>query len=1146
MIFSLLRRGLLSMPLLLLCVQLCAASDTGRQQMRPLAEVLEEMSETYQVFFNYRNELVADRLVDFELKSGETLESAVSRLTEAVGLNFEIASDRFVIIYSRSKAGERLARKLRRKVGQLERIEGGEALQPAGIRPLRRVLEYSREKLAAAQLVSGTVTDGTGQPLIGVSIQEQGTTNGTVTDIDGQYSLTVEDEESVLLFSYIGFKATSATVGAQSTIDITLVDDAAQLDEVVVIGYGTERRRDVLGAIASADEETIEQTTPVNAFDAIQGRLAGVNITSNGGPGAGSDIRIRGTSTFQGGVDPLYVVDGQQLENIDNLNPNDIASIEVLKDGASAAIYGSKSANGVVIITTKAGVRGRTGLEITHSTGVNEVSSLIPVSNTRQRVLFEQQRSGGIGSGVDPDSLSARFQQEVDLQDELLRTGVRNQTGLSISGGGENSTFYWNTGYLSQDGIVLNSDYSRVNTSLKVDFDFNNVISAGTRLNASYEKQSGLDENSVFRQLAERPPYLPVRDGNGELFPQAFGRRNPLAEALAATNDDRNFRSTIFSYLELELLPSLSLRSTLGVNYRQRKRNGFNPSILQGGQNPATGYESQDLDYDVQQENYLTYKKQFGEHNLSALAGFQTQRWNSESSTLRAVTFASDLIQTFNNVAELNTGATQSFKDRHALLSYFGRLSYNFRGKYLLAGTLRRDGSSRFGADRRYGNFPSASAGWRISAEPFMEGLRSTISDLKVRASYAITGNERIGNYAAQFLYSPGFIYNGINGVAPVQLSNRDLGWESTEQVNLGLDLQLLEGRITTTLDYYVKTTKDLLYYVPLPEETGFEGAVRNVGSVENRGFEVTVSATPLRFNDFKWFTSFNFSNNDNKVLALADPDGFQRGPFIVEVGESIGNIYGFTNLGVFAYDESNAFTDAGVQLTPNFDADGAFTNYTLNGQVYTGEVNQLRVNNRVVGGGDVIWKDLNGDFEIDNSNDRSVIGNGLAKSFGGFFNELTYKSFSLSFLFDYNFGNDIYRNYDDRRNTATTFGATPHPDRIEGAWLRQGDVVEYPSLDRTRSQNRLGIDSYYLSDADFIKFRNVRLTYNMAPGLLNRYAWLNGLSVNLSINNPITWTNYEGYNPELGTRGAGLEPGIDNLRYPNKTEYILGLQIRL
>lgn len=1000
--------------------------------------------------------------------------------------------------------------------------------------------------LLAQGSIRGTVTSEDNEPLIGVSIIQLGTTNGIVTDLDGNYSLNLMEGGKTVRFSYTGFASQEVEVGSQTVIDIVLGSNSEVLDEVVVIGYGTERKRDVLGSIASVDEEQIDQITPINAFDAIQGRLSGVQISSNGGPGAGSDIRIRGTSTFGGGVEPLYVVDGQQLENIDNLNPNDIASIEVLKDGASAAIYGSKSANGVVIITTKGGVSGKTTLEISHATGISDVSSLIPVSNTRQRVLFEQQRSGGIGTGTDTDSLSARFQQEVDIQDLILQTGVRNQTGLSVSGGGENSRFYWNTSYLTEEGIVLNSNYNRINTSLKVDFDLSKVISAGTRINASYEKQGGLNENTVFRQLSERPAYLPVRDGNGDLFPTVFGRQNPLGEALETVTDDRGFRSTLFSYVELKILPELAFRSTLGVNYRQRTRNDFEPSIVRNIGQPATGRERQDLDYDIQQENYLTYKKKFGDHNVSALVGMQTQQWTSEYSEIRAVSFASDLIQTFNNVAELNTGDTRTLKDGHSLLSYFSRLTYNYKGKYLLAGTLRRDGSSRFGENQPYGNFPSASVGWRISAEPFMEGIRGAVSDLKVRAAYAITGNERIGNYDALLLYSPGLIYNGVNGVAASQLGNRDLGWESTEQINFGLDIEVLEGRFTATVDYYIKTTDELLYDVQIPEETGFDEVRQNIGSVENRGLELTIGGTPLKVGNFSWYTSFNIATNENKVLSLADEDGFEDGPFFIEVGESIGNIYGFVNTGIFPYDESNAFAEDGTQLTPNFDGGGVFINYTLNGQEFTGEVNQLRAAGRTLGGGDVIWKDLNGDFNIDNTNDRSVIGNGLAKYFGGFFNEFSYKNMSFSFLFDYNFGNDIYRNYDDRRNTATSFGATPHPDRIEGAWLNQGDVVEYPSLDRTRSQNRIGIDSYYLSDADYIKLRNIRFSYNLPPSIVSRLNWLEGVSINLSVNNPITWTNYEGYNPELGSRGNALQPGIDNLRYPNKTEYIFGIKVRL
>ncbi|MEM9260081.1 MAG: SusC/RagA family TonB-linked outer membrane protein, partial [Bacteroidota bacterium] len=587
---------------------------------------------------------------------------------------------------------------------------------------------------------------------------------------------------------------------------------------------------------------------------------------------------------------PLYVVDGQQLENIDNLDPNSIASIEVLKDGASAAIYGSKSANGVVIITTKKGQSGKVSVEVTHNTTVGNLYRLIPVSNTRQRQLFETGRNGGTPSETSSDSLSTRFQQQVDIQDLLTQTAVRNQTNLALSGGGEKTKFYWNTGYLDEEGIVFNSSYRRYNTNLTVDFDLGIKFSAGTRLNASYEFRKGLNENTVFRQLAERPAYLPVRDFNGDLFPETFGRQNPLAEALETRRDDRNFRSNLFNFIEFKITPELSLRSTVGINFRLRKRNNFDPLIVQRPGNPATGSELQDLTHDIQQENYLTYKKSFGKHNVSALAGTQIQKWNIEFARLQAVSFASDLVETFNNVAELNLANTTSTRQGHALASFYGRLSYNFDGKYLLAGTIRRDGSSRFGSDRRYGNFPSVSAGWRVSAEPFWDGLRSIVSDLKLRVGYAITGNERIGNYDANLLYSPGFIYQGINGVAPTQLSNPALGWESTKQLNYGVDLEFFQGQAAATLDIYRKTTEDLLYDVPLPEESGFGGVRQNIGSIENTGIELTLSGTPLNIGKFKWFTSFNIATNNNKVLDLADDDGFEDGNFIIEEGQPLGN----------------------------------------------------------------------------------------------------------------------------------------------------------------------------------------------------------------------------------------------------------------
>lgn len=999
--------------------------------------------------------------------------------------------------------------------------------------------------LSAQQNISGTVTSADGESLIGVSVVQLGTTSGTVTDLDGNYSLTlVASGEKKLRYSYTGFAAQTVEVGTQSVINITLDSDSELLDEVVVIGYGTERKRDVLGSIASIKTDDIAQNTPVNAFDAIQGRLSGVQITGGGGPGSGSDIRIRGTSTFSGGVNPLYVVDGQQLENIDNLDPNSIASIEVLKDGASAAIYGSKSANGVVIITTKQGQRNGVSVEVTHNTTLSNLYRLIPVSNTRQRQLHETGRNGNAPSATDPDSLSLRFQQEVDIQDLLTQTAVRNQTNLALSGGNDKTKFYWNTGYLDEQGIVFNSSYKRYNTNLTVDFELGKKFSAGARLNGSYEFQKGLNEGSVFVQLAERPAYLPVRDFNGDLFPETFGRQNPLAEALETRRDDRNFRSTLFNFVEFKITPELSLRSTVGINFRLRKNNEFDPTIVQIPGNPATGQERQFLDHDIQQENYLSYKKKFGKHSVNALLGNQIQKWNSEFSQIRATAFASDLIQTFNNVAELNTGNTITTQEGHALASFYGRLSYNYAGRYLLAGTMRRDGSSRFGADRRYGNFPSLSAGWRISGEPFWDNLRSVVSDFKVRVGYAITGNERIGNYDARLLYSPGFIYNGVNGVAPTQLANPDLAWEATTQLNYGVDLEFLEGRAGVTFDVYRKTTDDLLYNVPLPDETGFVQVRRNIGSVENRGIELTLNGTPINTGKFKWFTSFNIATNDNKVLELADEEGFESGNFIIREGEALGNFFGYVNQGVFAYDESNAFTPNGDRLTPNFDADGAFVDYSLNGSTYTGEVEQLRVGNTLLRGGDIIWEDIDGNFTI-NTLDRQVVGNGYAAVFGGLFNEFTYSGLSLSVLFDYNFGNDIYRRYDQRRNFDASFGRTPSPERIEGAWTQQGDVTEWPSLDRQRPHNRLNPNSQMISSGDFIKLRSIRLGYQLPKSLIGNLNWLNSVRLNFAVNNPITWTEYTGYNPEVNTRGNPLQPGFDDLRYPSKTEYIFGIQAR-
>jgi TonB-dependent starch-binding outer membrane protein SusC len=989
------------------------------------------------------------------------------------------------------------------------------------------------------QKITGNVKDEDGSPLIGVSVQVKGTPVGTTTDVAGNFQLTVPNKQSTLIFSFIGYVLQEVVVGDKSIINVTLKVDSQSLDEVVVTGYSTSSRKDILGSITSIKDKDIEQTTPVNAFDAVQGRMAGVQITSNGGPGAGSDIRIRGTSTFSGGVNPLYVVDGQQLEDIDNLNPNDIASIEVLKDGASAAIYGSKSANGVVIITTKSGKSGEFKFDVDYARVYSSLASSIPIANTAQRFYYENIRAG-LNPDIQPaDSTSILYQISNNLHDLVTRIGVRNQVNLSLSGGGNKNRFYWNTGYLNDNGIIVNSSYNRINSKFKLDLDITKRLNGSTALNLSFEQTKGIEENRVLQQIAERIPYYPIYEPDGSLTPEIGGRRNPLAQAELRTRGSRSFRVQSFNFLEFEILPNLTFKTTIGINFRLDKANEFVPTPLQPPAGAPTGTEGYDLDYDILQENYFRFRKKFNKHSLGALLGYSSQFWSSESSNL-ASQFVSDNIQTFNN-AVLTTLTVGTDRTANALTGLFGDVSYDYDGRYLVKGTVRRDGSSRFGSNRRYGVFPSGSIGWRISNEKFLKGVKQ-INNLMLKASFGQTGNERIGNYESLLLYRPGAAYSSLNGIAAFQLSNPNLGWESTFSSNYGVNATLFKSRLNVEVDIWNKITRDLLYDVPLPEETGFSQVRQNIGSVGNNGVDVNISGTPYRRGKFEWFSSFNITFQKNKVLQLADEDGFTSGNFFIKEGEPLGNFFGYKNLGIYPTNQHNAYDANGNQLTPIFE-NGTFVKYQSNGVDYTGKVNQVRANGIVLLGGDINWQDLDKNFVIDGF-DRQIIGNGLAKYFGGFFNEFKYKDASLSFLFDYTFGNQIFRNYDQQRNDLNAANETPAPERIENAWLKQGDVAEYASLDRNRTQNRLGPNSQYISKGEYIKFRNIRFSYRVPKTIIRKNSWVKNASVNLSVNNLMTFTNYPGYNPELGSRGNALQVGQDNLRYPNKRDFIIGLKL--
>mgnify|MGYP003671210375 CR=1 FL=1 len=1005
---------------------------------------------------------------------------------------------------------------------------------------------FSAINLEAQERITGTVAGADGIPLPGVNVLQKGTKKGAVTDFDGKFSMLLAPGKKTLVFSYIGFETKEVAIGNKTNMTVTLAEDVEGLDEVVVIGYAPISRKKVLGAIGTVKQEKIIQSTPVSTFDAVQGRLSGVQILTNGGPGQGFDIKIRGTSTFsQGGTEPLYVVDGQQLDNIDNIDPNDIASLEVLKDGATAAIYGSKAANGVVLITTKTGKSGEFKIDVTTSTAFTSLIGGLPLSNSNERRLYEKLRGNNplALTGNERDSLSLLQRNSFDLEDLITRTAVRNQFNIAVSGGGEKSRFYWNTGFLNEEGVIVNSSYKRINSLLKLDLTPSKKITAGTKLNLTFEDRFGLNEGQVFQQMVERIPYFPVFEPDGSFTPEIAGRQNPVAEANERTLRNRNFRAQLFTYAQYNFLPTLSIKSTLGINFRYDKFNSFEPIITQNPNSPIPrGAEDRRLRYDIQQENFINYKEEFGKHSLSAFGGMQIQKYFEEEFDVSA-RFVSDDIQTFNNIDPTTLSVDVGRNSRNNLFSLFGGINYDFDNKYLLGVTIRRDGSSRFGDNKEYGFFPSASIGWRVSNESFMEGV-DFIDNLLLSASYGETGNERIGDYEFTGAYLPGALYNGVSGVVPTRLGNPDLGWESTASTNIGMTLNMLKRRLNFNVDVWRKETTDLLASVPLPEESGFSGIRQNVGAIKNEGIDLSLSGTLVRNENFSWNSAFNITLLRNEVVKLAGGTSFLSGDYLIEEGEALGNIYGYKNLGIYQYDESNAYNDDGVRLTPNFDGSGTFVNYTLNGQDYTGAVRQLRNAGRTLEGGDIIWDDIDNDLDI-TATDRQVIGNGVADMFGGFSNDFRYKNFGMSFLFDFNFGNDIWRRYDELRNDLNSSNETPGPDRINGAWKEQGDITVYPRLNRV-PQNRERPNSFFVTSGDFIKLRFVRFTYDMPKDFTQKVGWIRSMSLNLSFNNIATWTNYIGYNPELGSRGNPLQPGRDNLRYPNKTDIILGLRVQL
>jgi len=999
--------------------------------------------------------------------------------------------------------------------------------------------------------IKGTVT-GEGEPLIGVTVKIQELPNiGLITDMNGNFTLQVPPKGKTLMLSYMGYQTQYIEIGKKTNFSINLIPTAKSLDEVVVVGYGSMRKRDLTGAITSVSADAIEARTPVNAFDVLQGQAAGVQVTNSGGsPGAAPDIRVRGTSTFGEGYKPLYVVDGLIQENIDDLNPSDIKSMEVLKDAASAAIYGSRSGNGVILITTKSGTIGKPKFEIKYLHSIGQLGRIIPHANLQQRAFYDGVRANiGASFLTFTDTLSAYANTDLDIFKALFRVAKRDQIDVSFSGATDKANYFVSLGYYNEDGIILNSGYQRISWRMNGDYKFSPKTTFSTRLSMSIGNRNGKDEPSSFNELVIRPPYYPVYNPDGTFVGSLNDRKNYVAIAVNGINLNQQYNVTNSNILEVKFNSRLSFKTNLQGQLTLNKTQVHDPQNQVGGYGLYSGTDNSILSYNYANENYFNYNYKTKKHNLTALLGASIQAWSAYTSNIRGLDYSSEAIYTLNGVSSFDTKSTYTTISKHTMASVFGRLSYSYMDKYLFNSNIREDGSSRFGSDRKWGLFPSVSLGWRFSEEKFLKATKNVMNDAKLRVSWGVTGNEQIGNYDALQLYSPGFIYNGVNGIASLGLDNPNLGWERTEQYNAGLDLSFLNSKIRLSVDAYIKNTSDLLYKVDLPKEIGFSVLRSNIGGMQSKGYEINLDATIFKTKKWMWTASINLSQNNSTIVELANGVPFYTGTnnaiYVSENGR-VGEIWGYQFQGVFAYDQSNAFTpDFKQQLTPTF-VNGVFDKYILNGVPYTGTIKQKFDSDGItpLHGGDINLQDLDGDGVITDK-DKSLLACSQPDFTGGFNSTISYNAISLNASFVYSIGGTIYNAAEENRNLTSTTGPTPSPNYIENMWINQGDVTDYHAPRMNVANNRMLPTSLYLEDASYFRLKSLRFSYALSKKMVEKLH-LGNLSFYVYGNNLLTFSRFSGFDPEIPSSGGALSMGIYSYRYPQKKEAGLGINVNL
>lgn len=999
--------------------------------------------------------------------------------------------------------------------------------------------------------ITGKVTDEDGLPLPGVTVTLKGTTTIVGTDANGMFRIDVPDGQAVLVFSFIGYGSKEITVSDKSVINVTLRADSKSLNEVVVVGYGTQKRANVTGAVSTVSGKTLS-SLPVGGVDqALQGRVAGLTVTNNGSPGTAPIIQIRGVSSIGYGSDPLYIIDGFP-GSIGSLDPRDIQSVDVLKDASAAAIYGSRATNGVIIITTKKGTTGKVQLSFDSYAGFQEVTKRYDLLNTDQYVQYERALDGAAGIGVPPRMQSANFnlpiysgatqtfaQTNTDWQSAYFQKGILQQHDVSLSGGNEYSRFFTSAGYFDQDGITVGTSFSRKNYRMNSEHNLNKFITIGETFNVAETRQRfGIPpgNRTPLTNVIRMQPYLPVYNPTtqgGYFGPQSSfdgaDPVNPVEQALI--NENRNFGVGIHgnAYLTVKFTPWLKFNSTYGIDYGTNRQEQYTPIYNDGGtssQPLASITENTTSGTTTLYTQQLTFDKTFGQHHVSAVAVYEAQTNRSDAQN----SFGNqnnNTIRTLNNATNITTNYTYG---TNVLESLVGRVGYDFAGKYLISGSLRRDGLSVWAPGHKWENFPAASVGWKVDQEDFMKQI-TAISELKIRAGYGVTGinGTVLGNYPYVSNVSAGgttYPFNNSatgsnqgNGSYYSALSNYFLHWEITKSTNIGFDLGLFQNAFTLSAEVYKRKTDNLILTVPVPPSFGVGAPLANVGSMQNTGIELTAGYHKSN-RDFKYDITAVFGLDRNKVTSLTgaangsitaggDADFGGGGPITnTSVGQPIQYFYGYVVEGIFqnAADVTNHATQSGAAP------------------------------------GDLKFKDINHDGVID-ANDRVNLGSYLPKFTYSLNYNASYKNFDLAIFFQGVYGNKIFNA--ERIIEEGMVRLFNSDVNVLKAWTPTNTNTDIPRAISGDPNSNARPSSRWVEDGSYLRLKNLQLGYNLPVNWL-RSATANYVSkvrLYLSGTNLFTITKYKGLDPEIGSKNGTLTNGIDYGQYPSPRALEVGLQ---